>query len=191
VSAGPHPEAVARTTDEARRGRSIAERLAMRLPGRIHRVARVVLDRPGLPGRGSLIRYAYRRTYAAYNRGDWELNTLMLDRRDYVIRFGGTSRFMPDAHDEYRGIDGYLEVVTQWASAWREPRLFYEDHVEVERGLMLSMYRFAGSARGMNLDQAGADVQRFRDGWLVSQTFYWNRDEAFESLGLRPPGTRR
>jgi hypothetical protein len=34
-------------------------------------------------------------------------------------------------------------------------------------------------------------VQRFRDGYVVSQTFYWDRAAALRSVGLEPPGRRR
>jgi ketosteroid isomerase-like protein len=160
----------------------------MLLPSLMRSAVRFVLGHEGFPGRDALIRYAYRRSYAAYGRGDWEFNTLLLHPDDYVIRFWEAGRFMPDANEEYRGLEGYLEAALEWMSAWREPRLLYENHFEVESGLLVSMWRFEGVAQGsgIRLDQAGADVLRLRDGYVVSQTFYWDRAKALESVGLEP-----
>jgi hypothetical protein len=193
MTAAPHPKAVAMTTPEARRGRSPVESLAMRFPGLIRRLAELVLMRRGVPGRDALIRWAYRTAYAAYNRRDWESNTLLIYADDYVLRAGGMRRLMPDAEDEYHGVEGYLEATSQWAGAWDGMRVEFDDLIEVEPGLNVSLIRFSGLARGSDFkfDQAGADVHRFRRGRLVSQTFYFDRDAGLESVGLRAPDSRR
>jgi hypothetical protein len=100
MTADLHPKAVAMTTPDARRGRPLAESLAMRFPGLVRRLGELVLMRRGVPGRDALIRWAYRTAYAAYNRRDWESNTLLIYADDYVLRAGGMRRLMPDAEDE-------------------------------------------------------------------------------------------
>jgi ketosteroid isomerase-like protein len=185
----PHPAAVARTTPEARRGRSLAERLAMLAPGLTRRIAaRVVRMRPSR-GRRALIAWAYRRTYAAYNRRDWEFNTLLIDPDSYELHPGDMARITPDAEPVYRGVEGYLEATALWMTGWGMAAVRYEDFVEVEPGrTLVALIRFVGegAGSGMRLDQPVADIHALRDGMLVRQTYYWDRNKGLEAAGLQP-----
>lgn len=169
------------------------DRLAVRFPSLMRHAFRVVLGWPSLLGRDALIGYTYRRAYAAFNRRDWELNTLLHDRRDYVLRAGGMRLLNPDAKEEYRGIDDYIEANLQFESGWRELKVRFDGYVEAEPGVLVALIAFVAVAdqSGIHLDQSGADIHRFRDGYLVSQTFYWDRAAGLRSVGIQAPAPRR
>ena len=184
---GLHPGAVALTTPAARRERAIVERLAVRFPDFTRLAAAVVMRLPRFRGRDALIAYAYRRTYAAYNRRDWEFNTLLLDPDSYELRPGDVTRITPDAEPSYRGLEGYLEGMSVLARGWSNPQVRFDGFFEVEHGAKLvSLIRFVGADTGSGIpfDQPVADLQALRRGLIVSQSYYWDRSEGLRAAGI-------
>jgi hypothetical protein len=69
---GPHAAAVARTTDEARAGRSEQDRRLLADPARAIEASRAMLAKGGKECE-RYFRAGFEVTYEAYNRRDWAL----------------------------------------------------------------------------------------------------------------------
>jgi hypothetical protein len=185
---GLHPDAVAHTAAAGRRGRAAVERLAIRFPSLARRFAAWAFRLRRSRLRRALLVYFYRRAYAAYNRQDWELNTLLHEPDSFQLNPGDLPRIMPDAEPSYTGIEGYLRAQLRWVEVWRAPKVQFEDLVEAEPGTYVALIRFVGegAGSGMRLDQPLADVHRIRAGRVVSQTMYWDRAAGLRATGLDP-----
>ena len=109
--------AVDRTADKARRGRALAERLLMRSPSLFAPAVRLVVGMPRGRLRSALLRYGVRRGYAAFNRRDWELNTMPMDREQYEFVNTDPSRDMIGMAD-VAGVAGYVAMMERWHEGW-------------------------------------------------------------------------
>jgi ketosteroid isomerase-like protein len=133
--------------------------------------------------------YLYRRAYAAFNRRDWEVNTLGHHPDEYSLT-GNIGRFLPDAEEVYRGVEGYMEAMGLWISEWEDVRIDI-DSVRIHDapdGRVVSIQRWwaRGRSSGVPFDTDLADVQTFRDGLLTSQTLFFDAAEALRFAGLEP-----
>jgi ketosteroid isomerase-like protein len=133
------------------------------------------------------VHYFHRRAFAAFNRRDWEVNALS-HAPDCALRSGEFTRFLPDAREVYRGPEGYLEAMELWIGAWANLRMDTED-IEIHDaggGKMVAIIPFvgAGELSGARLDERLAAIHEFRQGQLISQTFYTDPARALDSVGL-------
>jgi len=133
------------------------------------------------------------RIYAAYSRRDWELNTLLLDRDEYVFKPGDLGQAMPDAREEYVGAEAYLDAIQTFLESWRDLRVQLDGLVFADDGTVVSLMRWRGTGRrsGIPLDQKGIGEHVFRDGLVLSQTYWWSEAAYQRALGQRPGATRR
>jgi hypothetical protein len=165
----------------------VFDRLLLRVPALVSWLYRLAPQ--GL--RLRLVEFSGRRAFAAYNRRDWESNTITFHPTGYVFDSAG-GPLLPGGPGEYRGVEGYLEAQEEWLSAWGDLRVYPEGMIELGPDRYLSLLRFIGSGgqSGMPLDIAAANLIELRDGWLYRHTHYWNRAAALESLGvdLQRPG---
>jgi ketosteroid isomerase-like protein len=185
VGRGAHPAAVARTTPEAIRGRIPLERLYARFPALGHLAFSRVLSMRPSRRRDALLVYGFRRGYAAYNRRDWVVNTLHMDQREYVFRFAGSQR-PPGTRETYRGVEGYLEFIEQWIEVIDANRFEIESVTGLGSSRVLGLSRHYGEGAGSGLSYAtrSADLHEFRQGRVVRQTFWVDRQEALRELGV-------
>jgi ketosteroid isomerase-like protein len=169
---GLHPAAVARTTPEARHGRSLTERLVVRSPRLFRAIVRRVLDLPESRVRTRVVTYVVRRGYAAFNRRDWEVNTLLHHPTDYRWDATSVDFAPPDARDLI-GIHGYLDGMNRWLDPWDELSIEVEEIVEAGHDRILSVLRQIATGTGSGVTVVSpsfTDLLTFRDGWLVSNT---------------------
>jgi hypothetical protein len=186
-----HPAAVARTTDEARRGRSEFDRAVVNDPERTRRATAAILAGDARE-RERVMREGFARGYEAYNRRDWELNTLHLDA-EHIFRASDLREALPDARDEYHDIEGYLEAQELLQESWSDLRLQLVDVLAVDRDQVVSLVRFTGHGRrsDLPLDWPAVIDNRFRDGLVVEGTYWWDARRGARELGVQLPPVRR
>jgi hypothetical protein len=189
---GPHPEASAITTDEARAGRSELEWRLIRDPERAVRGTAALLAGAG-PDRDARLFEGVARTFGAYNRRDWEINSLFVHRHDFVFEPGDLAQALPGLAGIERGVTGYLRAQLAFIESWSElgPELVELVDIRPSRLVVDLRWTGTGAGSGIVLGQGMIIVQYFADGLVVRQAYWWNRERALTALGLRPPGARR
>jgi hypothetical protein len=185
----PDPAAVALTSDEAREARTELDRIVLGDPER----ARMRTADALAAGAEDTVRRGFELSYAAFNRRDWELNTLLLDPDDYVFLAGDLREALPDARDRYFGIAGYLEAMLLFLESWSELEVKLTDLLDLGRERAVALMRFNGRGQrsGLAFDQLAVGEHTFRDGLCVTQTYWWDSHRAARELGLQLPSTRR
>ena len=185
MSNGLHPAATAATTPQARRGRSLVERIMVRTPRLLARLTGVVMRMPPSSRlRVSLLRYLYRRAYAAWNRRDWELNTILHDDDRYELCWA--QQVIPGARSSYAGVAGYIEFSQLWLEAFGE---FLFELLEVHDGgvntVLSEIHQIGrGAGSGVSLDHYITSKDEFHHGMLVRQTLWWEAEEGLREHRL-------
>jgi hypothetical protein len=193
VRTGPHPAAAALTTPQARRGRGLVGWLGIRYPDPVRVLVRNTFAAHPSRARTALLRYLASRGYAAFNRRDWELNTILLHPSHYTFSVPNRAFVPPDLSETYHGIEGYLEVVRVFLEAWQDMRIVFEGLVATGPTWLINRTRQVGSGSwsGITAGRPVFDLVELRDGWVVSQTLWDDLDAAFRSLGVTPPGAAK
>jgi hypothetical protein len=184
-----HPRAIELTTDEARGAREKREWEVVAHPEEV-RQAMAALLAGELPARAHRIRAGFRRTYAAYARRDWEINTLNMHPDEYVFEPADLRQSLPDARDRYFGVEGYLEGQQLLLEVWPDLKLELIDVVAIESDAVITLARFDGRAArsGLELDWMALIDNRFRDGLAISQSFWFDIEAGAAALGIPVPG---
>lgn len=187
-----HPAAVAKTSDEARDGRSPGDLAVMREPERA-RLAFAALMAGDGPDREERVEAGFARAYAAYSRRDWELNTLFLHPDKYLFEAGDLEGALPDLRREYTGVTGYLSVHASFLEAWPDLVVESEGVVLLDADRAVSFMRFKGHGRGsgLPLDWLALGENWISDGLSVRQRYWWDAPAAAEQLGVQLPDARR
>jgi ketosteroid isomerase-like protein len=87
----------------------------------------------------------------------------------------------------YRGIDGLIEMVREFTSAFSELRAELVEATETEDSLLATVrYRGRGASSGAPIDETYVWAQRFRDGKAVTYVIDRDRDAAIRAAGLEP-----
>jgi hypothetical protein len=182
------PTAVAMTTDDARAGRSEAEWAAIRDLAGFRRRWREIYESPPSPERSEFLRRGYESTYRAYGRRDWELNTLTIHPTEYTLRAGAMRGLIPGVEAEARNVSGYLRMHQAFLEAWTTADVACDGVLEAPDGRTVGLPRFVvrGGTSGAEVDQPFADVHTWRDGWLVEQVYWFDREEGLRSTGIDP-----
>jgi hypothetical protein len=185
---GFHQVAVVMTTDDARAGRTDAEWQAARDPGAWRQSWRDLVMAAPSPERLDALRAWYRSGYRAFGRGDWELNTAVMHPTDYVFKGGGLADLIPGADAEARGPEGYLRTHQAFLEAWADAEVHLDGVFQAPDGRTVGLPRFVvrGDSSGMEIEHTLADVHTWRDGWLVEQVYWFDRDEGLRSAGIDP-----
>ena len=124
----------------------------------------------------------YRVIYGAYGV-DWDLNTASL-AESYIGRIEGTY-FLPDIPTEWSGREGYLEVHKRLRSVLNVERVELDDVIPLGDGRVAALIRFVIDAGGgTTIDQQVLDFHEIRDGEVVLQRIWLNREEGLRELGL-------
>ena len=190
---GPHPAATARTSEEARRGRTALDWALLENPEQVARGTASLLAGDDHAARDEAMRGGFARIYEAYNRRDWEINTLFLDSDEYLFRPGDFGQAVPDARDEYHGIEAYIDAMETFIEGWVDLRVDLERLIFTEDGRVVSTLRWGGAGRrsGIPLDQTGVGEHIFRDGVVVTQSYWWSVTDLDRVLHKRPGAARR
>lgn len=188
---GPHAEASARTSDEARAGRSEREWLLIADPARAVEATRAVLAAGGADA-DRFFRLGFGVAYAAYSRRDWELNTLFIDADDYTFRAAAGHELI-DARSDWRGIPGYLDAQNLLLEIWADLRIELAGVAvrRPEQVVTLTSWRGRAARSGVSMAWLAVSDNRFRDGLAVAQTFWWDRQRAQRDLGFPLPAPPR
>jgi hypothetical protein len=85
----------------------------------------------------------------------------------------------------YRGIDGMIEMVREFTSAFSELTAEVEEVAETEHSLVSTVrYRGLGAVSGAPVDEAYTWAQRFRDGKMIAWVIDRDREAAIRAAGL-------
>ncbi len=123
----------------------------------------------------------YRFAYEAYT-SDLDLNTASF-ADDYVFRMAGTRR-IPGFPDELHGAAGYKREQSRMLEDLNVERIELDDVRPLGDGRVVSLYRFVIRTGAGTIDQQALDLHEFRDGQLLRQTVWFDRDEGLRELGL-------
>lgn len=185
---GFHPIAVEWTSDEARAGRDEVDRAAAADPAGSRSAFGSVLEAPASPERLATINESLHRAYAAFTRGDFELNTLSIHPANYVYAAGGELPGLLDVPTRLDGVEGYILGLLEFQDAWDEIRLVSEAVADAGPGQIFNWARFRlrGSGSGVALEQPIAVRLTFEGEWCVLQEYWWDRDEGTRAAGVDP-----
>jgi ketosteroid isomerase-like protein len=164
----------------------LIDRLALKAPDFLRLVLRRILAAPRSRVRKAFLRLLLRRGYAAFNRRDWELNTILHHPTDYTWMVPKLSFVPPDMAETYHGVESYLEAMRIYLDAWEDLRVDFEDFIDAGSNRVIVVIRQIGVGRwsGLPVDLPSLDLIELRDGWLVSQRLWDNLDDALRSVGL-------
>jgi ketosteroid isomerase-like protein len=173
------------TSREARRGRSLVDQLMVRLPRAYRAAARWTMSLPRSRLRQALLELGHRRTYAGFNRRDWEVNVSALGPR-YVFRPADKDQFLPDMREAYRGREEYLEAMALWLESFVDMKLRYEGMIDLgERGQVdLLFFHGRGKRSGVPVSQPAAALIKLEDGAVSDHMFWWDRAAASKAIGV-------
>ena len=147
------------------------ERVAARFPALARSLVRLLLRLPASPLRRAGLRYMYRRGYAAWNRRDWELNTVAHDPHRYELVWPEGDR-PPGARSSYDGIEGYLEFAELWLDSFGDYRFQLEEVRDPggnRLGLLIRQIA-TGRSSGAAVVERMASVDEYEGGRMVRQT---------------------
>jgi len=123
-----------------------------------------------------------RQMYDAFNRGDYEVATQMLDP-DAELHQAAP---IPDA-GIYVGKEDFVRGLTRWLGGF-EPGFQYEIKELIDAGSRVFMrlaLRGRGRGSGAEIEQEAFNVWDVRDGRPFRLFVYWDEAEAREAAGLR------
>src|SRR5918995_1165587 len=121
--------------------------------------------------------------------------------RSQVERFKATGELSPETaaediawHDPpdfpdaqvHMGVDGILEALRVWSSAWSEWQIELDDYVDAgELVLVRGKQSGRGKDTGILVEQPLCLVYLLRDGKVVEVRAFFNEHQALEAAGLR------
>jgi ketosteroid isomerase-like protein len=93
---------------------------------------------------------------------------------------------IPDASNPYRGADGIVRWLADFAESWDSYELQIERIVDAD-DKVVSLFRIkaVGAGSGVVVERGDAIVWAFRDGKPVRLDYFNDQDEALEAAGLR------
>jgi ketosteroid isomerase-like protein len=171
-----------------RSGRTLEQRLAVRLPWFVELWSRLVARlSPTSRLRQALLLRSVQISFDAYSRGDLEVLVLPY-HPDVEFQGppdhgqGGTLGWRPS----YRGHDGYREFYADWKSVWGAPRIEPQELIDLgDRLLVIAQMRLRGVGSGVRLNQDLAVLATLDEaGKVIRERRYADHSEALETVGL-------
>jgi ketosteroid isomerase-like protein len=118
---------------------------------------------------------------AAWNRGDWDA---VLEHIHPDVEWRTSAQLLDLPQVSY-GHEGVREFWRRWTGSWTAIRADVEEVIEVEGGLLvLIRWRARSTTAGMDVDQRVAFHFELRNHVVTRFVSYWDRSQAFETLGL-------
>ena len=126
-----------------------------------------------------------RSVYAPWQRGDFHASDWADAEIEFVMADGPTP-------GRWIGRDGMAKGWGEMLSAWEDLTVEVEDIVALddERVLVLLHNHGKGKLSGVDLEQIasrGANLVHVREGKVVKLLAYFDRERAFDELGIDPP----
>jgi hypothetical protein len=187
-----HPVAIERTSNEARAARDDADWAAAGAPAQLRsHLAGLVRSSPS-QGRLRALNEAFDRAYAAFARGDWELNTVPIHPTDYVFESGGGGPGVAELPMRLEGVAAYIDGMVGFRAGWDVTSLRSDAVADAGPGQILNWVRFRlrGSLSRTTLEQPVAALFTWRDDWLVHQQYWWDREAGTRAAGVDPAALR-
>lgn len=119
-----------------------------------------------------------------WNRGDWEATLRYLDP-DVEWR---TATALLDLPQLSRGHDGVRAFWRTWTASWTNIQVDAEEFIPAGDELLVLVRWRAISHTGIEVDQPVAFRFLIRDERVTRFISYWEREDAFEALGLPARG---
>lgn len=124
------------------------------------------------------------RGYALWNGRDFDA---LAELFDSDVEIDATRRVLNPAR--YRGIDGLRQFTDETFDTWEqwsiEPLGFWWNGHDAVVEIRI---RARGRSSGLRLEEVSYTAWQLADGKAVRMTVFAERDAAFESIGLAPPG---
>lgn len=88
--------------------------------------------------------------------------------------------------ETFRGRDKILAVFDRWGEEWSAVRFELDECIEVDEGRVLTFHKVIATGRGSGVQVVRelASVMDIREGLVVRDWIYRDRDEALEAAGL-------
>jgi ketosteroid isomerase-like protein len=172
-------------SDRAGQGRTLDERLIVRLPALSRLLADALMR---LPPRSRLRRLmiarGIRQAYAAANRRDFDRVLVGWDPGSEYRPSGDLTP--PDFEAVFHGHDGYRKLWRRWLDAFEDLRFDPEEILDLgDQLLVTAQQRGHGLGSGVPVRQPVFQLFKFRRGLVVSQEDFLDRSDALEAAGLR------
>jgi ketosteroid isomerase-like protein len=164
--------------------RGLDEWLVMRAPALVRAINRAILRRrPGSRLRRAALTRSVRRSFAAGNRHDWEVQLPVL-RTDVEMRLTpDVERLVPGLEPVYRGHEGYLKAQEEWHAAFEDFRFDPREIVDAgDRVAVLSEIGGRGRGSGIELTQEQGLVYEFEQGMVARMHVFWTWEETVAKL---------
>lgn len=165
--------------------RSIAERVALRLPGLVALISRLIFL---LPPRSWLrqvtLRHTVEQGVEAYNRSDYAAL-----RPTYHANVEVVSEPQAVAlgfEPVYHGFAGWLEYSKRWNAEWGDYQVEPEELIDLGDGRLLATghQRALGSGSNAATRSDWAALWTFSAGQVIREQYFFDRQEAFKAVGL-------
>jgi ketosteroid isomerase-like protein len=179
-----HGTRIAPPDERESRERTPDQRVYGRFPA-IYRLSAALtsLLPPGSSVRRRVLGRQMRRTYAAANRGDFEL-VLIGIADDFEYR-PSRDLMPPDMPPVFHGHEGYVAVWRHWLDAFEDIRWDPEEVIDLgDRMLVTTHQRGHGAGSGIGLTEPVFQVFEMRRGLVVRQSDFLDRAEAMRAAGL-------
>jgi ketosteroid isomerase-like protein len=168
-----------------RRSRNLEERIAMRFPFVLRRLARVISRlSPRSRVRRVILRRGFRSGWASFERRDFELY-LLLVTPDAEFEFPSSMQTLGLA-GSFRGHEGRTEALSKIFEVWGselEPAYMLDLG---DRVLNLGFWHTQARASGVQLDQEFAQLSTMRDGLVFRDQIFFSWKEGLRAAGLEP-----
>jgi ketosteroid isomerase-like protein len=89
--------------------------------------------------------------------------------------------------ETFHGRDEILAIFDRWREEWSAVRFELDECIEVDEGRVLTFHKVIATGRrsGVEVVRELASVMDIREGLVVRDWIYRDRDEALEAAGLR------
>jgi ketosteroid isomerase-like protein len=169
---------------KARSRRHIEERLAVRFPRLLARVARAVWRLPqGSRLRRAIVRRAVVYGWAAFNRGDFDVSFALYHPNVEAITPSGVLGLgLEHTHSRAARID----LQRRWDAEFGEFQFECEELIELgdDRNLVIGRMKGSGLASGAPFEQDWSVLWTISDGLVIREETFFDRSEALEAAGL-------
>jgi ketosteroid isomerase-like protein len=127
-----------------------------------------------------------RRGYEAWNSGDVETALALFDpEAEILLAKDAGAVWGLDLQDSYRGIDGFMRFLADFAEAWEDFRWEPAGYRDAgDQVLVLIHLTARGRGSGIELDTDMAHLCNVRAGKVVRHETFMDRREALEAVGL-------
>jgi ketosteroid isomerase-like protein len=165
--------------------RRLDERLAVRVPGALGLVSRLVLRLPQHSRvRQALLRRSVQAGFEALNRGDYELPFAFYDPEGELIT---PPQLVGLGFDPlYHGREQRIAFQRRWIAEWGEFRFEPEEIIDLgDRVLLVGRIKGIGPSSGAAFDDQWANLLTVSAGRIVTERAFFDHGQALEAAGLR------